>query len=157
MLNNREFFSHEVSAMLSLRLLGFALLAAFLLAENHTMAAPTTSDPQAHIVFFTLADPSDANRDALVAACHKHLADHDGVVYFSVGTRAKDLSREVNDKAFDVALHVVFESRAAHDLYQTHPRHLAFIKEAKSLWSGVRVFDSNLAPAASASAAAANQ
>lgn len=140
-----------------LRLLGFALLTALLLTDNDAMAAPTANDSQAHMVFFTLADPSDTNRDALVAACHKHLTDHDGVVYFSVGTRAKDLSREVNDKAFDVALHVVFESRAAHDLYQTHPRHLAFIKEAKSLWSGVRVFDSNLAPAGSTNAATADQ
>lgn len=111
----------------------------FLLLASTAMAAP-----QAHMVFFTLADASEANRDTLVAKCHEHLVDHEGVVYFSVGTVAKDLSREVNDKSFDVALHVVFADRAAHDTYQTHPRHLLFIKEAKDLWSKVKVFDSDL-------------
>lgn len=111
----------------------------FLLVASVAMAAP-----QAHMVFFTLEDPTDANRDALVAKCQEHLTDHDGTVYFSVGKVAKDLSREVNDKSFDVALHVVFADRAAHDTYQTHPRHLKFIKEAKALWSKVKVFDSDL-------------
>ncbi|MEO0529917.1 MAG: Dabb family protein [Planctomycetota bacterium] len=100
--------------------------------------------PQAHMVFFTLAEPIDASADLLVEKCHEHLSDHEGVIHFSVGKIAKDLSREVNDKTFDVALHVVFADRAAHDTYQTHPRHLLFITEAKSLWSKVRVFDSDL-------------
>lgn len=118
------------------------LCPALLMIASTSMAAP-----MAHMVFFTLAESSDTNTDTLIAACHKHLADHDGVTHFSVGARAKDLSRPVNATSYDVALHVVFESREAHDTYQTHPRHLAFIKEAKSLWSKVQVFDSNLMPA----------
>ena len=43
---------------------------------------------------------------------------------------------------FDVALHVVFDSREAHDAYQTAPRHNQFIDENKPNWERVRVFDS---------------
>ena len=50
----------------------------------------------------------------------------------------------MNDKEFDVALHVVFDSRKAHDKYQTHPKHLKFLEENKQPWSKVRVFDSNV-------------
>lgn len=115
------------------------------------------AEPQlAHMVFFTLAEDNAANRDSLVAACQKYLSDHDGTVYFSAGAIADDLTREVNDREFDVALHLVFANKAAHDVYQTHPQHLEFIENNKHLWSGVRVFDSYIpAPTRDALSAAA--
>lgn len=96
----------------------------------------------AHMVFFTLKRRDAAEAEALVAGCHKHLADHEGVVHFSAGLRATAFDREVNDKDFDVALHVVFESKYAHDAYQVSPRHQAFIAEFQGVWERVRVFDS---------------
>lgn len=108
------------------------------------IAATAVSAPQAHMVFFTLAEPSEANRDRLVAGCQRHLANHEGVLHFSVGVLSEDLSREVNDKSFHVALHLVFDSRESHDTYQKHARHLAFIKQNRKLWSQVKVFDSDL-------------
>ncbi len=105
----------------------------------------TAAEPQlAHMVFFTLAEDNAANRESLVAACQKHLSDHEGTVHFSAGSIADDLNREVNDRDFDVALHLVFANKAAHDKYQTHPQHLEFIEKNKHLWSSVRVFDSYL-------------
>lgn len=102
-------------------------------------------DPQmAHMVFFTLNDESDEARDRLVRSCHEHLSGHDGTVHFSAAIRAADMQREVNDSEFGVALHLVFESKAAHDAYQTDPRHQAFIEQNKSNWAQVRVFDSYL-------------
>lgn len=97
----------------------------------------------AHHVFFTLKDRSDESVQTLVAACQKYLNDHDGLVGFDVGTRESDYQRPVN-MDYDVSLHTVFESRAAHDAYQTAPRHLEFIAETKESWAEVRVFDSNL-------------
>ncbi|MEQ8849659.1 Dabb family protein [Botrimarina sp.] len=114
-------------------------------------ASVAAAAPQAHMVFFTLADPSEENRDMLVAACHEHLSGHEGTIYFSVGEIAAGRDRDVNDQAFHVALHMVFDSPESHDKYQTHPRHLKFIATAKSLFSGVRVFDSDLVPAKEAS------
>jgi hypothetical protein len=48
----------------------------------------------------------------------------------------------VNDQAFDVALHVAFVDRAAHDAYQEHPRHKQFLEQSRPNWKQVRVFDS---------------
>lgn len=116
------------------------------LATIISFARLDAAEPQlAHMVFFTLAEDTKKNREKLVAACQKHLGEHEGTVYFSAGTLAEDLNREVNDQDFDVSLHLVFANMKVHDTYQTHPRHLKFIEENKSLWSKVRVFDSYLA------------
>ncbi|MBA3313537.1 MAG: Dabb family protein [Planctomycetaceae bacterium] len=96
----------------------------------------------AHMVFFTLKDRTPANREQLVAACDMYLNEHPGTVYYSAGTRVEELDREVNDKEFDVALHLVFKDKAAHDVYATAPRHIKFIDENKDGWAKVRVFDS---------------
>jgi hypothetical protein len=66
-------------------------------------------------------------------------------VFFSAGTCAAEYDREVNDRDYDVALTIVFESHAAHDVYQTAPRHEQFIAENATDWAKVRVFDANLA------------
>lgn len=98
----------------------------------------------AHHVFFTLKDRSDEAADGLVQACQRYLRDHPGVVDFAVGTREPEYQRPVNAD-YDVSLHVIFQDRAAHDVYQTAPDHLRFIEENKDGWAEVRVFDSNLA------------
>ncbi len=98
-----------------------------------------------HMVYFTLNDASaDACRQ-LVAACHKYLKNHPGVVFFAAGTLTPDLQRPVNDLEFHVALNVVFDSRANHDAYQVAEDHLKFIEENKSGWAKVRVFDADVA------------
>lgn len=94
-----------------------------------------------HMVYFTLNDNSEAAKQQLVAACEKYLKDHPGTVFFGAGTRVADLNREVNDQSFDVALQLVFDSREAHDAYQTHERHIQFIAENKPNWKQARVFD----------------
>lgn len=98
-----------------------------------------------HAVYFTLKNRTPAAAAKLVAACHEHLTGHPGTVYFSVGTCAAEYDREVNDRDYDVALTIVFESHAAHDTYQTAPRHEQFIAENATDWAKVRVFDANLA------------
>ena len=108
----------------------------------------TTADPQlAHLVYFKLTDASGANKAKLLAACKAFLSGHPGTVSFAVGTLAGDLNREVNDRDFDVSLHLVFVNKEAHDKYQQHPKHLRFIEENKDNWAKVRVFDSYLSPA----------
>lgn len=97
-----------------------------------------------HAVYFSLKDRSPAAIKALVAACEKYLTGHPGTVSFSVGTVAP-YDRQVNDRDFDVALEIVFESHAAHDAYQTAERHAQFIAEQAPNWAKVRVFDVDLA------------
>jgi hypothetical protein len=102
----------------------------------------------AHDVYFTLNDASPTAKQQLVEACQKYLSGHPGMVWFSVGTRAPEFARDVNDKEFDVALHLVFKDKAAHDQYQIADRHNQFIKLCKPNWKTVRVFDSHVEGAA---------
>lgn len=95
-----------------------------------------------HDVYFTLEDASSAARERLVAACHRYLTGHAGTVAFGVSTLAGEFDRPVNERDWDVALHLVFADRAAHDAYQEAPRHKAFMAEQRPNWKTVRVFDS---------------
>lgn len=95
-----------------------------------------------HNVFFALHDNSSRARERLVGACRKYLTDHSGTLFFACGKLAQELNRDVNDRNFDVALHIVFQDQPAHDAYQAAARHLEFIKENKENWKQVRVFDS---------------
>jgi hypothetical protein len=96
----------------------------------------------AHDVYFELKDDTPATRAALVAACKKYLTGHPGTVSFSAGTLVEEHARPVNDRAWDVALHISFEDKASHDLYQEAARHKQFIAEQQANWKSVRVFDS---------------
>jgi hypothetical protein len=95
-----------------------------------------------HDVYFTLSDASPAAIDSLVAACHKYLKNHPGVMFYAAGGLVEELNRPVNQRDFHVALHVVFDGKASHDAYQTAADHLKFIAEQKPNWKQVRVFDS---------------
>lgn len=97
----------------------------------------------AHAVYFTLTDRSPEAAARLVASCRDFLTGHPGTTFFSVGTVA-DYDRQVNDRDFDVALLIVFESRAAHDAYQVAERHRQFIAANATDWARVRVFDADV-------------
>lgn len=98
-----------------------------------------------HNVFFALKDGTPAAIEHLTNECYRWLSGHPGEVFFAAGPPVPDLVREVNDRDFHVALTVVFDSKASHDVYQTAPRHLEFIAGNKPTWAKVRVFD-NYAP-----------
>lgn len=96
----------------------------------------------AHNVFFKLTDNSPAKVEELVAACKKYLNVQPGIVFFAAGPLCAELTREVNDREWDVGLHLVFIDKPAHDAYQDDPTHNQFIDEMKPNWTKVRVFDS---------------
>lgn len=95
-----------------------------------------------HNVYFSLKDSSPEAIDRLVHSCRTLLNDHPGTEFFAAGKLAQDLTRDVNDRNFDVALHVVFADKAAHDRYQESAAHQQFIAENRDNWKTVRVFDS---------------
>ena len=99
-----------------------------------------------HAVYFTLKNRTPEAAAKLVASCREHLTGHPGTVFFSVGNCAVEYDREVNDRDYDVALTIVFESHAAHDVYQTAERHEQFIADNATEWAKVRVFDAVLSP-----------
>ena len=95
----------------------------------------------AHTVYFALRDNGDQARKKFIAACKKHLSSHPGMVLFAVTTLAQDVDSPVNDRQFDVAIHLVFSDKAAHDQYQESARHCQFLEENAESWSGIRAFD----------------
>jgi hypothetical protein len=123
--------------------------ASFRLFSNEGPQAAQAADSEgksimlAHNVYFSLNESTPANRQKLVDACKKYLANHPGTVYFGAGAVC-DLDRPVNDRDFDVGLHLVFKDRAAHDAYQIAPLHEKFIAENKATWKKVRVFDTDV-------------
>jgi hypothetical protein len=125
----------------------FALIASFALEAVARLAG--AAEPQlAHMVFFALKDHSKESKEKFIASCEKYLSEHDGTVYFSAGTIAedKDVEEPVSVKDFDVALHVVFENKAAKAKYLASERHKQFVDENRESFAGVRVFDSFLKP-----------
>ncbi|UCD50076.1 MAG: Dabb family protein [Phycisphaerales bacterium] len=95
----------------------------------------------AHDVYFTLHDNSPAAKAALVQACEKYLRDHPGVTFFAAGQLVEAHARDVNVRDWDVGLHIVFQDKASHDLYQEAEAHHQFIEENRENWKTVRVFD----------------
>jgi hypothetical protein len=94
-----------------------------------------------HMVYFTLKDSSDEACQKIVDAGQEFLKPHDGIQFFAVGRVAPEFERPVNDRDFHVALHVVFDTKESHDVYQVSANHLAFIQQGKDNWEQVRVFD----------------
>jgi hypothetical protein len=126
-------------------LTGFGFSAGLISAFAAKPAEKAAAGPQiGHMVFFKLKDGTPAARAKLVGACKKYLSDHEGTVYFSAGAIAAGFDRSVNDRDWDVALHLVFADKAAHDKYQEHARHKQFIEENNDTWAKVRVFDSEI-------------
>ena len=97
----------------------------------------------AHSVFYRLKDRSPAAIERLIAGCREHLSGHPGEVVFAVGGCAP-YDRHVNDRDWQVALHIVFDSRANPDTYQQAERHEIFIAAHADSWEQVRIFDADL-------------
>ena len=125
------------------------LFAALAQSDDKPAKKATTPGPMiGHMVYFKLKDGAPEARKKFVESCDKYLSDHEGAVFYSAGPIGAEFKREVNDRDWDVALHLVFVDKAAHDKYATHPEHLKFIDENKAMWEKVRVFDSEVFPIA---------
>ncbi|WP_165226700.1 Dabb family protein [Aquisphaera insulae] len=117
-----------------------SVLAVGALARGRAAAEPKL----AHMVFFKLKDGSKEGQLKFVMTCEKYLKGHDGCTYFSVGTRAADVDEPVSVKDFDVALHVVFESKEGKLKYLKSEGHDKFLEAVKGEFETARVFDSYL-------------
>jgi hypothetical protein len=124
----------------------FVVLAMIPVLLNASLATPgfaaETEKMLAHDVYFSLNDNSAESKEKLVAACKKYLSGHPGTTWFAAGRLADEVKGGRNDLEFEVALHLVFQNKAALDRYSKAERHLKFIDENKANWKQVRVFDS---------------
>lgn len=97
-----------------------------------------------HTIFFSLKDPSEENKQALIEASKQYLSQHPGLVFFAVGTRDENINGMFTDKNYDVALHMVFTGREALGTYAKTDDHQKFVAVSTPLLKGVRIFDSSV-------------
>jgi len=100
----------------------------------------------AHMVYFKLKEATPEAKQKLIDGCKKYLSEHEGTLFFAVGIRGVEYKRDVNDKDWDVGLHIVFTNKSAHDKYQDHPDHTKFRDASKDLIDKVRVYDTVYTP-----------
>ncbi len=123
------------------------LIALTPLALSAALTTAEASEPLfSHQVFFELKNNDAPSKQALIDGCYKYLEPHEGILAFSAGSRAEEMSRDVNVTDYDVSLLVIFVDKAAHDVYQGTDEHKAFIAELDENWESVRVFDSYVDP-----------
>ena len=81
-----------------------------------------------HVVIFWTKPEVPGATEAVLAGAKKHLATIPGIRSFHVGQMVPS-HRPVVDQSYQVALNIVFNDKAAQDVYQSHPQHQAFIEQ----------------------------
>jgi hypothetical protein len=94
-----------------------------------------------HSVFFTMKGNLGENQSKAFREGLESLRAIESVEQMFIGIPAPTIKRPVIDQAYDYALTVLFRDMKAHDVYQDHPIHTAFVQKYSNLWEKVRVFD----------------
>ena len=93
-----------------------------------------------HVVLFWLKPDLTAAQRAEFETRLRALGSIPGVTAFHVGTVAST-DRPVIDRTYSFGLNLIFPDMAAHDAYQVHPTHLAFVENCKAFWTKVLIYD----------------
>lgn len=93
-----------------------------------------------HTVFFWLKHPENQEDYQALRTGLESLKAITEISVPYIG-RPAETRRPVIDHSYDVSLTLVFADQAAHDLYQTHPVHLAFVDTCAHLWERVKIYD----------------
>lgn len=93
------------------------------------------------VIFWLRPELSPAEREAFLREGLESLRPIESVSSLHIGKPAPVTARPVVDASYDFALTAVFENLAAHDAYQVHPLHTAFVARFKPSWSRVQIYD----------------
>lgn len=118
------------------------LLGTGLAASALPVPVPASEKKQlVHHVFFWLKNPdSKEDRDKLVEGL-RTLARIETIRKLHIGVLASTEKRDVVDTSWQVSELMFFDDLAGQAAYQSHPLHLAFIKNYGHLWAKVVVYD----------------
>jgi len=94
-----------------------------------------------HVLFWLKADTTEDQKIAFRKSLET-LENIEVVKTFHVGTPAP-IERAVVDTSYTFSLILFFEDLAAHDVYQVHPLHKAFLDEFKVYFDKVIIYDAN--------------
>jgi hypothetical protein len=94
-----------------------------------------------HAVYFWLrSDLSDDDERTFVQLL-RSLTTIEDVHAGYIGQPA-ETDRPVIDRSYSWAEVLIFNDRAAHDRYQVHPTHKAFVERCGTFWTKVQIYDS---------------
>ncbi|WPJ94276.1 Dabb family protein [Coraliomargarita algicola] len=94
-----------------------------------------------HTVFFWLRKDLDGAQITEFRMGLESLKTIDVADAVYVGSPAHTAERPVLDTSYDFCLTVILKDVAAHDAYQAHETHQAFIAAHKEQWKKVKVYD----------------
>jgi Stress responsive A/B Barrel Domain len=94
-----------------------------------------------HSVFFWFKPDADPAVVARFEAGLQRLRGVSEVVAMHYGPPASTTKRPVIDDSYAWGLVLTFADVAAHDRYQEHPLHDAFVREFRDAWHKVVVYD----------------
>lgn len=94
-----------------------------------------------HVLFWLKADTTEDQKSAFLKSLNT-LENIEVVKTFHIGTPAP-IERAVVDTTYTFSLILFFENLAAHDVYQLHPLHKAFLDEFKVFFEKVIIYDAN--------------
>lgn len=92
-----------------------------------------------HIVFFKLSPEGLKNKDEIIIKLNNLKEEIDFIRALEVGVNFAD-----EERAFDLALTVIVDSKEALDAYAKHPKHLPVVEFIKSLGTQSKVVDYEL-------------
>jgi hypothetical protein len=81
-----------------------------------------------HIVVFWTNPAKPNATEELIAGANKYLKHLPGLLQFHVG-RMSPSPRPVVEQSYQVAMTLIFPSKAAEQAYQVHPQHLEFVEK----------------------------
>jgi len=93
-----------------------------------------------HVLFWLKADITSEQKEAFRNSLQT-LQAVEGVATIHVGMPAA-IDRAVVDTSYTFSLIIFFEDMNAHDVYQDHPLHQAFLNEFRIYFERVVIYDS---------------
>ena len=94
-----------------------------------------------HHVFFWMKNPKSQEDKARLLKGLQSLTKIESIKMAHIGVPA-DTNRGVIDTSYAFSELLIFNDRAAQDVYQEHPIHKKFVEECSHLWEKVIVYDS---------------
>ncbi|SFT11688.1 Dabb family protein [Mucilaginibacter polytrichastri] len=93
-----------------------------------------------HVLFWLKADTTEDQKTAFRKGLQS-LAGVEVVKNLHIGTPVAEIDRAVVDTTYTFSLVVYFDDLAAHDVYQVHPVHKAFLDENRVYFEKVIIYD----------------
>jgi len=94
-----------------------------------------------HQVYFWLKEPDSIDAQALLKAGLQRLLTIETIHSGHIGIPAATAAREVVDHSYSFAYYTTFATLQDHEVYQSHPTHLEFVRNCEQLWAKVKVYD----------------